>query len=500
MSKIKIITPDAYDFGMEQFSLVKLARNGLTGADRQNFEKRAASSLLSDIPFLREKVAADEALAHLLAVGATEYYSANRNGDGFRQKVCREYHPTFVKFAKFYRNHKNKDPSISYGRVVKSAYNEPMQRIELLVALNTNEEAARRNNGFVADKELEKLASGRDLPVSMACHVDNDVCSYCGNVARTTRDYCVGTMYGGHCKAGGLRDHIGSLVDIDGALHQLHADNPRPQFFDISHVPRGADRIAYITGLLEKSAADRGGVVKSAEIAEQLHMRIPAVLLCPAFASRTTHELVKLAQQLAEQAATFTPTDVPTAYRYACHHEWCDDVEIPANFQKEAQVYFRAFADAGILLPLAPFVAFATNMPMDKAAEVAEVIRCELPGAYDRLLEDPMLANRLEQSVYRPAPAASGYHRACAEKLAQNFAITPREIEKRAIRASLNNLSLPAFRTPVVNRTKTAADSAGVTLADEYALYKLATLHALQARVPDFATVVNFSLTQDCVA
>ena len=82
----------------------------------------------------------------------------------------------------------------------------------------------------------------------MACKVAHDVCSGCGNKARTRGEYCDGAL----CKYGGLKDNIGRTFD-DG--HVLHARNPSPVWFDDSHVHKPADRIAWSLGRLEKSAA-----------------------------------------------------------------------------------------------------------------------------------------------------------------------------------------------------------------------------------------------------
>lgn len=136
MSMIKIVTPESLETEQPTIQLVKLASAGLTGHDLRTFQKRgAAEDLLKQAASLRDKVASDETLIHLIAMGSTESTGPNRNGDGFRAAVLKQYHPSFVKHAHFYRDHKNADPLKSYGRVVTSAYNEPMQRIELLIAL-----------------------------------------------------------------------------------------------------------------------------------------------------------------------------------------------------------------------------------------------------------------------------------------------------------------------------------------------------------------------------
>lgn len=172
MGHVKFISPSGWDFQQRIVTPVKVSSRGLFGTDRQEFLKTASHSFVDQLSNI--KFAKDEVPVHLIALGSSEAYGPNRNGDGFKEAACRAYHPTFVKFAKFFRNHKNKaergDPF--YGVVKASAYNEEMRRVELLCALNSEKSAADRNGGFVADAELEKLARGEDIPVSMACVTD----------------------------------------------------------------------------------------------------------------------------------------------------------------------------------------------------------------------------------------------------------------------------------------------------------------------------------------
>ena len=129
----KIITSGSWDFGVEPTSLVKFASDGMGAYDAAILEKRASAEFVDLAK--RVKLASGEVPLHLIAMGSTERFGPNRNGDGFKAAALRKYADTFVKHAMFYRNHKNKDRSKSYG-VVKIAYfNEPMQRVELLVAL-----------------------------------------------------------------------------------------------------------------------------------------------------------------------------------------------------------------------------------------------------------------------------------------------------------------------------------------------------------------------------
>jgi hypothetical protein len=143
----------------------------------------------------------------------------------------------------------------------------------LIVALNGTKEAAEKNGGLVADKELDLLYSDKDVPVSMSCREPFDSCSSCGNRARSRAEYCKATTEGGSCKHGGLSSNMGRVCE-DG--HQLRAMNPPSlRFFDISHVPYQADRIAYVLGTFRKEGSTtpiRGG----AWLAEEAGVLPPA--------------------------------------------------------------------------------------------------------------------------------------------------------------------------------------------------------------------------------
>lgn len=169
---LKLIPPTAYSFDKPRLRQIKVSSYGLKGKDREEFVKVADGSLAAE--FDNVSLSPGEVPVHLFALGSTETVGPNRNGDGFRNSVCADRHDTFVKHAKWYRNHKHTDPSKSYGIVKASTFNKDMGRIELIAALNGTKEAAERNGGLVADEELEKLASDKDIAVSMACFVNPD--------------------------------------------------------------------------------------------------------------------------------------------------------------------------------------------------------------------------------------------------------------------------------------------------------------------------------------
>ncbi|MEM3075154.1 MAG: hypothetical protein QW727_04410 [Candidatus Pacearchaeota archaeon] len=245
----KIVSPNSQNMDFaNQANIIKISSKGLVGKDKKDFEKLAEGSF-SNLNF-KELSKPDEVLVHMIAIGANEYYGPNRWGDAFSENECRRCHPYFVKFARWYHRHKNKDPSKSYGIVKASEYNEKMKRIELIVALNASETAAERNGGLVAREEIEKLANGESLPVSMGCFTDHDICSGCKNKFKKIKDYCDSNI----CrKYGGLKNNKGKTFE-DG--HTLYADSIDPIFYDISWVISPADRIAYTTGTISKFSSE----------------------------------------------------------------------------------------------------------------------------------------------------------------------------------------------------------------------------------------------------
>ena len=107
----KIITPGSWDFGMETQQLIKFASGKLTGADEQVLVKRAGSEFVHLAKQI--ELQPGEIPIHSIAMGATEAYGPNRNGDGFKEAALRKYCKTFEKHAKRYRHHKNKVPGLS---------------------------------------------------------------------------------------------------------------------------------------------------------------------------------------------------------------------------------------------------------------------------------------------------------------------------------------------------------------------------------------------------
>lgn len=179
------------------------------------------------------------------SMGATEFFGCNRNGDAFYEDALKKYHHTFVEDGHAFMHHKNKDPEKSYGKVVFSAYNDKMHRVELVVEYDTNK---------LDKKFVDKIENGDMVNVSMGCRVDSDYCSICGHRAKTPAEYCKHLKY---------EPGLARMLP-DG--RKAFAINRDPHFFDISIVTIPADPTARV---MAKLASDRSEIVSSVTRAEE---------------------------------------------------------------------------------------------------------------------------------------------------------------------------------------------------------------------------------------
>lgn len=86
---------------------------------------------------------------------------------------------TFERYAKVYRDHKNRKTDKAYGDVIKAAHNAPMARVELLIDVPHDDPVWR--------DDIEKVATGGDIFFSMSCKVPGDHCFPAGTMITTSR-------------------------------------------------------------------------------------------------------------------------------------------------------------------------------------------------------------------------------------------------------------------------------------------------------------------------
>lgn len=497
---IKIVSPSGWDFDTPIASLIKVSSHGLVGHDRHEFIKRAGASSNVFLPYLDSiKVAADEEPVHLIALGAYEAYGPNRNGDGFKEAACKRYHDTFVKFARAYRNHKNRDPQLSYGLVKLSAYNPAMRRVELLLSLNKDKVAAERNSGLVADRELEKLARNEDLAWSMACKVSHDICSYCGNQARTRDEYCTSEK----CAAGGCKDNLTRLIKLGNDVHHLHVDNPHPLWFDISQIFRPADRIAWGSkaGYLTKAAEEHGFFAPSgAKAAEDLGLSAPLPVLLydhavlPGewdFRRRAQIMLVHGLSALEKSSASLTHPEVRRAFTADVQPgSELTDPEGGEPGSIKFAAWLGALADCKIVMPLRDFAR------LTKRASLIDHAALRLRGAFTRLAGDVNLEQKLGANRFAPAEKlASAKQRQRAGKLASVFSLDQESVSVRCQLGVIRGHTLPA--SVLEKQAATETDPLVEQLAADYVLYKVAALERIAASDRNFPLTARLALVQN---
>ena len=510
----KIIPAGSWDFGIEPVEVIKVARQGFRGDDRRNFlVKRAASNVFADL-IDKLAVAKDELPIHAIAIGATEGYLCNRNGDAFNEKTCQARHHTFVSKplsqvkkgehggARLYEHHRNKDPRTSYGYVKASAYDREMRRIELLLLANLTKAAAERNGGQVLpDSWREKLAGADLTGFSMATRLPFDVCSVCHNKAANRSEYCDAetciseTGYRGFgCRHG--------LTKVSATGRQQYVENPNCTFFDFSLVDRPADRTAYggVADYLQK-AASAGLVIGGAELAEKF-----AAANGYAISSGDNpklREALQIIQSLAaceaslEKSATFS--DLTTALAFAPE---VTDADFPSLGEPGRQKYagaLLALARRGVLLQPADFIKISQpNISSQQLASCAAAMTQQLPGIYGRLANLPQLAEQLaDVGLYKLAEAMPSFEQTLvAEKLAKTRSFCLSDLSSRAQLAAARGCCASALSRLAGHAKQAAASNAPAEqLARQYSLLKVAMLcyHPKPADFPLTLRAVSLS-------
>jgi hypothetical protein len=178
----------------------------------------------------------------ILGLGSYEFYGLNRNGDGFNEQPykpgqsngpgrdawvmeseCVQHHYKSYEKGHVYLHHVNNNPKKAIGRVLKAFWNPLMHRIEVLEDLDNN----------LAPDIAARIADGEYPAKSMGTRIRFDVCTRCGNMAPTRKQYC---------------DHLKfEMCRLDPQTGiRTGALNPSPRFFDSSWVLRPADRTAFM--------------------------------------------------------------------------------------------------------------------------------------------------------------------------------------------------------------------------------------------------------------
>jgi hypothetical protein len=227
-----------------------------------------------------------------------------------------------------------------------------MRRVELVIAYNATKEAAERNGGLVADKEVHDLESDRPYFGSMATKIAFDICLICGNKSPKRSDYCTEDT----CPGGGMKKHAGRVLS-DGRV--VIVSNHGNRFFDYSRVHRHADRTAAVLGKVASAQQKTG-----AELAEDLGLSVPAWLVAAEASAPHLMASAEMARKFAAACSLETEalpapslTDIP-AFKTAA----------------ERGLALKALAKASVILPPADWLRVATGADSTSARKAAQVM------------------------------------------------------------------------------------------------------------------------------
>lgn len=515
----KIIPLDSWGFDQEPAALIKVSSCGFTYHDSKDFlEKRASSEEFSET-VKKAALKPGDIPIHVIAIGETERYGCNRNGDGFSRHTCKTAHHTFVSEARYYRHHKKGGVSKSFGYVKASTYNPEMGRIELLVIGNGTPEAARRNGGnVIPEKTLNQLADGDPVPWSMGCKLPHDVCAVCGHKAASPKVYCdEGDGLGDGC-----HDRVTGEPGL-GCKHGLcklnkngqiqYVDNPNPVFHDISEVSRPADRTAYgwIADYLTKSAG-----IKSAEIAHVIYRDDIATDMSQGVPA----DIASLFRDLVSEEKTY-PTKAYGLLKAAGITGHAQVLPFLDGYRKllptQRHERLMKLAEHGVLLTPENFFFVHSNSLFAKwpgryagynskklAEKLAAEVACDLPGIYTKISESCWFPEIIRERIgmFRmEAGPGNGFGGNPSElKLIAKEACTGRNIRSWLGEEAVRRGTVPQAHDKTALLTATSGFTpqdrqAVLEAAIDYAVYKAAAL----LRVPeeDYDDAVTYAVRRN---
>jgi hypothetical protein len=402
---------------------------------------------------------------HLITTGAGEVYGPNNNADYFNKEArvvefpnakgpktmtlaggLKGYHNTFTKYANVYREHFNgKKGGTPLGDVVMEAYNDDMNRGELIVRLSEDKWG----------KELEKLASDSgNVFWSMGAGVPFDICSECGNKARVSKDYCDHVKYG--------------KLQLTKEGNQIFMYNDQPHFHDISCVGTPADRIAF--GLSKVASENADAFVVDHEYNKGLY--IPHSLI-DKLAGEEIGKRSRMLEKLAdiEKRIQLEPTceDVKVLSDSFSDELDPDTVKGLCNYPLE-DVLGRC-NEKGILLPPESFIRIVLKKP-EGDIQGLEGMNEALPSIFGQLKEEGTEA--LEDGSYTPKELRhwSGLDELIGS-LVNGYSLDDEPLNQRVIKVTVAGPK----EKEASQRSLTSGPSADSTyLAKEYAKYELSFL------------------------
>ena len=461
---IKFSATDDWNWDIDPVQLIHNV-NTLTKAGSDNSE-------------LRVEKTAGQTDALVIALGAYEGTGANRNGDIFKEASCLKHYKTFIKSGSkkddkydgraLNRHHKNKPTDPKYGNIKAAAYNHKMKRIELVIGMD-NDKCA---------EEIQKLAEGKQINVSMAAKVAYDKCTWCGHEAKTDNHRC---------------EHIPKkLGEINKQGEMCSMDNIDPKWFELSIVGRPADRI----GMSLKLAADNG-YIKTANDYKTIY---------PGFVVPDDEEnLLRISKHAAEKRTLVKKLaaiekhlegviqdgpktskdkyDVEQKSKINHADDIPDDV-IEELRKHEPSKLLRALADNGIVFSPKDFIkySFGGKSIGSNAEELSSKVKKHLPSMFSDMEEDG--DQEINDDKFEPSGSdilPKGLL-SMVKNLFDDHSLFDKPVHGRIMKITIIK-KLPTGKLHRKTNEKELSKEAAVkTLAKQYTAYKLAALRYMDSQ------------------
>ena len=332
-----------------------------------------------------------------------------------------------------------------------------MRRVELVIGLD-NDKCA---------EEIQKLAEGKQINVSMAAKVAYDKCTWCGYEAKDDRHRC---------------KHIPKeLGEINKRGEMCSMDNINPKWFELSIVGRPADRI----GMSLKLASDNS-YIKTATDYKSLYPGFVVPdddsLYISKYASEKRELLKKLAALEKHVDAVLTNKPKDSKDKYLAEHKTklSESDSISESTMDELRKHepsklLKALADQGIIFSPEDFIKylFGSNK-LGKSEDLFSKVKSRLPSIFSSLNDDDAVNNE----KYEPSNGSSlpkGLS-SLVKNLFDDHSLFEAPAQSRIMRITIVK-KRPSDKSK--HKEEPSKEAAVKEIAEQYAAYKLAALRYL---------------------
>ena len=429
---------------------------------------------------LRSQKTAGQTDALVIALGAYEGTGANRNGDIFKEAECLKHYKTFVKSGSklkdgtydgraLNRHHKNKPTDPKYGNIKAAAYNKKMKRIELIIGMD-NDKCA---------EEIQKLAEGKQINVSMAAKVACDKCTWCGHEAKDDNSRC---------------DHIPvKLGEVNKRGEMCSMENIEPRWFELSIVGRPADRI----GMSLKLASEISYIKTASDYRDLYPGFVPPIdeeetyTYISKHASEKRRLLKKLAAMEKHIDAVIKggPKDSKDKYlveqKSKLNHGDAISEDVMDELRRhEPAKLLRALADQGIVFSAEDFMKylFGAKSDISSSKDMISKVKAQLPSVFSELAEDG--DSEINEDKYEPSAhdIIPKHILNVVKNLFDGHSLFDKPAHGRIMKITIIKKMPTAKLHTSSSKEDMPKEAAVKQLARQYAAYKLAAMRYLDSQ------------------